>query len=41
MCLDGVTGRADWLDTDSLLAAVRADGGEVTDFSWSCGATKG
>jgi len=27
----GVTGRADWLDTDSLLAAGRAAGGEVTD----------
>jgi TetR/AcrR family transcriptional regulator, regulator of biofilm formation and stress response len=27
----GVTGRADWLDTDSLLAAARAAGGEVTD----------
>jgi TetR/AcrR family transcriptional regulator, regulator of biofilm formation and stress response len=27
----GVTGRVDWLDTDSLLAAAREAGGEVTD----------
>lgn len=27
----GVTGRTDWLDTDSLLDAARAAGGEVTD----------
>jgi AcrR family transcriptional regulator/DNA-binding transcriptional MerR regulator len=27
----GVTGRADWLDTDALLAAAREAGGEVTD----------
>ena len=27
----GVTGQADWLDTEALLAAARAEGGEVTD----------
>lgn len=27
----GVTGRADWLDTEALLAAAREAGGEVTD----------